>query len=74
MSLGLTFNPHSPNCEILWHLVASYEIFYFVFVLKSQPANSEFDEQHFNGICYMELLRNLLVFDAYHLDYLEIPF
>lgn len=54
--------------------MASYEIFYFVFVLKSQPANSEFDEQHFNGICYMELLRNLLVFDAYHLDYLEIPF
>lgn len=75
VSLGLTFNPYSPNCEILWHLVASCETFNFAFVLKGQPANSGFDEQRFNGICYVELLRKLLlVFDAYPLDYLEIQF
>lgn len=75
VSSGLTFNLHPPNCGILWHLVVSCETFNFVFVLKDKPANSGFDEQHFNGICYMELLRKLLlVFDAYHLDYLEIQF
>lgn len=59
-SLGLTFNLHFPNCEILWHFVASCETSNFVFILKGQPANSAFCEQHFNGICCMELLRKLL--------------
>lgn len=56
-------------------LLLPVKTFNFVFVLKGQPANSGFDEQRFNGICYMELLRKLLlVVDAYPLDYLEIQF
>lgn len=46
----------------------------FVSVLKGQPANSGYDEQHFKGICYMELLMKLILVFAYHFDCLEKQF